>query len=473
MIKQSYMDSSLKHIFDQQQIFFNEHLRYQEIRFRKQKIKSIRKWILNNQKEIREALYADLRKPEPEADFGDIKPVLWEIDHTLEKIDEWVKERRVENITAMYGVKPSVIFEPMGVVLIISPWNFPFNLSIGPLVSAIAAGNCAVIKPSEYSEATTKIIIKMIEQLFSEKEIKVVSGEAEVAEALLKLPFNHIFFTGSIEVGKKVMKAAAENLSSVTLELGGCNPVIIDESADLKDAAKKILFGKFVNAGQSCLSVNTVFIDHKVKEKFQKILLEYFHKFYPDFKSGKVKDLASIINQKHVERVCKIIDTSIASGALNLLDKITPHENFVPPAILTNVSLDATILKTEIFGPVLPIVEYRRVSEVINFVRVNHKPLALYVFSKEQDSVDYITQSLSSGAVCVNDTTLHFIHPYLPFGGVNYSGIGKAHGYSGFKAFSNERAVLKQRVGFTAAKLIYPPYNKKVKFLIRFIMKFL
>lgn len=467
------MDSSLTQIFEQQSNFFNEHLRYQEIRFRKQKLKSIRKWILNNQKEIRDALYEDMRKPEPEADFGDIKPVLWEIDHTLEKIDDWVKERRVENITAMYGVKPSVLFEPMGVVLIIAPWNFPFNLSIGPLVSAVAAGNCVVLKPSEYSGATTKIIIKMIESLFSEKEINVVSGEADVAEALLKLPFNHIFFTGCAEIGKKVMKAAAENLSSVTLELGGCNPLIIDESADLKDAAQKILFGKFVNAGQSCLSVNTIFIDYKVKDKFEKILLEYFYKFYPDFKSGKMKDLASIINQKHADRVCKIVDSTIASGAKNLLDKIQPQENFVPPVILTNVSWEASILRSEIFGPVLPIVGYKKISEVINFVRTNHKPLALYIFSKDQDSVDYISQSLSSGAVCVNDTTLHFVHPYLPFGGVNYSGIGKSHGYSGFKAFSNERAILKQRVEFTAAKLIYPPYNKKVKFFIRFIMKFL
>ncbi|MBO9701433.1 MAG: aldehyde dehydrogenase family protein [Sporocytophaga sp.] len=467
------MDSSLKQIFEHQRIFFNEHLRYQEIRFRKQKLKNIRKWILNNQKLIREALYEDLRKPEPEADFGDIKPVLWEIDHTLEKLDDWVKERRVENITAMYGVKPSVVFEPMGVVLIIAPWNFPFNLSIGPLVSAIAAGNCVVLKPSEYSGATTKIIIKMIESLFSEKEVKVVSGEADVAEELLNLPFNHIFFTGSTEVGKKVMKAAAENLSSVTLELGGCNPLIIDDSANLKDAAQKVLFGKFVNAGQSCLSVNTIFIDYKVKEKFEKILLEHFYKFYPDFKSGKMKDLASIINQKHVDRLCKMIDTSIASGAINLLDKIPPQENFVPPAILTNVSLDATILKTEVFGPVLPIVGYKKISEVINFIRTNHKPLALYIFSKDQDTVDYISQSLSSGAICINDTTLHFVHPYLPFGGVNYSGIGRSHGYSGFKAFSNERAVLKQRVGFTGVKLIYPPYSKKVKFFIRFIMRFL
>jgi len=467
------MDSTLKQIFEQQRIFFNEQLRYQEIRFRKQKLKSIRKWILNNQKEIREALYEDLRKPEPEADFGDVKPVLWEIDHTLEKIDEWVRERRVENITAMYGVKPSVLFEPMGVVLIIAPWNFPFNLSIGPLVSAIAAGNCVVLKPSEYSGTTTKIISKMIESLFSEKEVKVISGEADVAEALLKLPFNHIFFTGSTDVGKKVMKAAAENLSSVTLELGGCNPVIIEDSADLKDAAQKVLFGKFVNAGQSCLSVNTIFIDYKVKEKFEKILIEYFHKFYPDFKSGKMKDMASIINQKHADRLCSIVDSTIVSGAKNLLDKIQPRENFVPPVILTNVSWEANILKTEIFGPVLPIVGYKKVSEAINFIRANHKPLALYIFSKEQDSVDYISQSLSSGAICVNDTTLHFVHPYLPFGGVNYSGIGKAHGYSGFKAFSNERAILKQRVGFTAAKLIYPPYNKKVKFFIRFIMKFL
>ncbi|WP_037574467.1 aldehyde dehydrogenase family protein [Sporocytophaga myxococcoides] len=467
------MDYSLKQIFEQQRIFFNEHLRYQEIRFRKQKLKSIRKWILNNQKEIRDALYEDLRKPEPEADFGDIKPVLWEIDHTLEKIDEWVKDRRVENITAMYGVKPSVVLEPMGVVLIISPWNFPFNLSIGPLVSAIAAGNCVMLKPSEYSGATTTIIVKMIEGLFSEKEVKVVSGEAEVAEALLKLPFNHIFFTGSTEVGKKVMKAAAENLSSVTLELGGCNPLIIDDSADLKDAAQKILFGKFLNAGQSCLSVNSIFIDYKVKEKFEKILLDYFHKFYPDFKSGKMKDLASIINQKHVDRLCEIINTSIASGAINLLEKIPPHENFVPPVILTNVSWEANILKTEIFGPVLPIVGYRKISEAINFIRGNHKPLALYVFSKDHDTVNYISQSLSSGAISVNDTTLHFVHPYLPFGGVNYSGIGKSHGYCGFKAFSNEKAILKQRVGFTAAKLIYPPYNKKVKFIIRFIMKYL
>lgn len=467
------MDFSLKHIFDQQLIFFNEHLRHQEIRFRKQKLKSLKKWIVNNQKDIRAALFEDLRKPEPEADFGDIKPVLWEIDHALEKMDEWVKERKVENITAMYGVKPSVVFEPLGVVLIIAPWNFPFNLSVGPMVSAIAAGNCVVLKPSEYSVATTKIIVKMIESLFSEKEVKVVPGEADVAEALLKLPFNHIFFTGSTEVGKKVMKAAAENLSSVTLELGGCNPLIIDDSADLKDAAQKVLFGKFVNAGQSCLSVNTIFIDHKIKENFEKILLKYFYKFYPDFKSGKMKDLAAIINQKHVDRLCNIVDSTTALGALNLLEKIESQENFVPPVILTNVPWDASILKTEIFGPVLPIVGYKNISEVINFIRTNHKPLALYIFSKEKNTVEYISQSLSSGAICVNDTTLHFVHPYLPFGGVNYSGIGKSHGYSGFKAFSNERAILKQRVGFTAAKLIYPPYNKKVKFFIRFIMKFL
>jgi len=467
------MESTLKHIFDQQNAFFNEYLRYQEIRFRKQKLKSIRKWIITHQKEIREALYEDLRKPEPEADFGDIKPVLWEIDHTLEKIDEWTQKRKVENISAMYGAKPSVVFEPMGVVLIIAPWNFPFNLSIGPLVSAIAAGNCVVLKPSEYAPATSNIINQMIERLFSEKEIKVVTGDVQVAEALLQLPFHHIFFTGSPEVGKKVMQAASNHLSSVTLELGGCNPVIIDDSADLKDAAQKVLFGKFVNAGQSCLSVNTIFIDHKVKDAFERLLIKQFHKLYPDYKSGTMRDLASIINQRHADRIVNLVETTIASGAKNLLEPIEPKGTFVPPVILTNVSWEASILKTEIFGPVLPIVGYNRIAEVIHFVRGNQKPLALYIFSRDTKAVDYIAQSISSGTMCVNDTTLHFVHPNLPFGGVNYSGIGKSHGFSGFKAFSNERAVLQQRTGFTAAKMIYPPYGKKVKFFMKFIMKYL
>ena len=443
------------------------------IKDRSARLIKLRTWIEKNQDAIRQALWEDFKKPVPEVDLSEIFPVTSEIGHTLNNLKSWMNPQGISTPLAMIGTSAKVYYEPKGTALIISPWNFPFNLTVGPLVSALAAGCPVIIKPSELSPATSNLIQKMVNEVFPEEEVAVFFGEVEMSQELLKLPFDHIFFTGSPTVGKIVMKAAAEHLTSVTLELGGKSPAIIDESADLNDAAGKLIWGKFVNCGQTCIAPDYILVHESKKERLLMELKVFIQKFYdPEFKEIiNSPDYARIIGPKHFNRLRSYLTDAISKGAkLDFGGKTDESTWYLEPTLLSGIKENMEVFKEEIFGPILPILTFSKIEDAIALVNSKQKPLALYYFGDNLNSKKVIEET-SSGNVVINDCVLHFLHNNLPFGGVNNSGIGKAHGHAGFLAFSNEKGVLKQRIGINNVTLLRPPYGIKAKKIIQSLIK--
>ncbi len=439
-----------------------------------EKLKTLELWIINNKQAIRDAIYNDFRKPVVDVYLTEIFTSLSELKHTIKHLKKWAKPHRVKRIMALITARSWIQDEPRGVVLIITPWNYPFNLIITPLISAIAAGNCVILKPSELAKNTSNLISNMISELFPENEIAVLEGEKELAIELLKKPFDHIFFTGSTEVGKKVMEAASKNLSSVTLELGGKSPVVIDETANLADAAQKIVWGKFMNCGQTCLAPDYLLVNESVLPELVSKLKHFIKKFYGAESSDWLAcpDYARIIDKQHFQRLSQVLNETVRSGAkIELGGELYESEKYISPTVLIDVNPESAIMEEEIFGPILPILTYSTLNEAINLIRSKPKPLALYIFSKNQQNIDRVLKETSSGGVCINDTVIHFLQINLPFGGVNDSGTGRAHGFFGFKTFSNEKAVVKHN-RFSTLKLMYPPYTKRVRRLVDFVMKY-
>jgi aldehyde dehydrogenase (NAD+) len=462
-------------LLDLQKAHFQAHTRNSTAAQRVDKINRLKKWIIGNQDAIRKAIFDDFRKPEAEVDAMDIKPVLTGIEDAKNNLQTWMEPRPVAGTMLFTGSSAKIVQEPRGVALIISPWNFPFMLALDPLVSALAAGCTAVLKPSELTPNTSQLLYRMATELFEEEEVAVRLGDAGVAQALLQLPFDHIFFTGSPQVGKIVMRAAAEHLTSVTLELGGINPVIVDESADVRDTAEKLIWGKFINCGQSCVSPNYVCVHHRVYDRLLKELpLALARMFGDQEKMADNPDFGRIVHPRHVARIKALLDGSLAAGAELLCGGIIDDtQNYIAPTILKHTPDNAPVLHEEVFGPILSLRKYKDLDEVIALINSKPKPLALYIFTGSTKLANRIIAQTSAGTTCINDTTIPFAHPNLPFGGVNNSGIGKAHGYYGFMAFSNERSVVHQRRGITSFKLIYPPYTTKVKQTIQLVMKYL
>ncbi len=443
-------------------------LRTSTLAHRKSNLKNLENWILKNRAEIHMAVYRDLQKPTQETDVTEVFVVLSEIRKARRSLRSWMLPERVGNSLVFIGTKAETYPEPKGACLIISPWNFPFQLAIGPLVSALAAGNSVIIKPSEYSEHTSNLIKKMCDELFDTDEVGVVTGAVEESQELLSLPFDHIFFTGSPAVGKIVMAAAAKNLASVTLELGGKSPTIVDETANIKDAATKISWGKWLNAGQVCIAPDYLLVHEKVKQELIEELVVQSTKLY----EGE-ENYAAIISREHHNRINDLMADAIQKGAdLEFGGKSDRTNLRFTPTLLSNVSTSSRIMEEEIFGPILPLITFQSLDEVVDIINQKEKALALYIFSKSKRNIKRIKKETSSGMMGINETILQFIHPNLPIGGVNNSGIGKAHGYDGFLAFSNRKAVLKQRIGFTIPKLIYPPFNRFKDFIIDFMIKY-
>jgi aldehyde dehydrogenase (NAD+) len=468
-----YSFSEIHHLFHSQE---KTALRWRKSTSeeRKARLLKLRSWIKEHQQEIRAALWEDFKKPETETDLSEIYPVTSEINHTLKNLNSWMKPKSITTPLAMLGTKASLIVEPKGTSLIISPWNYPFNLSIGPLVSALAAGCTAILKPSEISPATSFLIKKMVQDLFDPSEVAVVLGEVEVSQKLLALPFDHIFFTGSPQVGKIVMKAAAEHLTSVTLELGGKSPALIDDTADLKDTAEKIIWGKFVNCGQTCIAPDYILVPESLKERLVMEMKVSLQKFYdPQFKGiSHSGDYARIISDRHFSRLKNLFSDAMEKGAtLEFGGNTNAQELFFEPTILSGITQQMEVIQEEIFGPILPIVTYKSLEEAIDLINSKPKPLALYFFGKNTSTSKKVLQETSAGNAVINDCVLHFLHNELPFGGVNNSGIGKAHGHSGFLAFSNEKGVLKQRIGYNNVTLLRPPYGIKAKQIIASLIK--
>ena len=420
------------------------------------KLRRFERALLSRADEIRTAMWEDYRKPASEVDLSEIYPVVSEARHAIRHLRRWMKPRRVSNRLALFGGRSTIVYEPKGVVLIIAPWNFPFNLTLGPLVSAIAAGNCAIAKPSELTPASAACMKRIVGDLFEESEVAFVEGDATVAEALLKKKFDHIFFTGSPSVGRVVMKAAAEHLTSVTLELGGKSPVIVDKTANVDEAAKKVAWGKFYNCGQVCIAPDYVLVEESIRDEFVRKLGAAITSL------GSEGSRGTIVNDRHAARVKRLIDSAVAQGATVAYGGASRGRE-IEPTVLTNVSEGAAVMEEEIFGPVLPVLPYRTLDEALETIASKEKPLVLYIFSRARRVVREILARTRAGGTVVNHTLVHFYQLELPFGGVGHSGVGKSHGFWGFESFSNPRGVFDQRLPFSPTEMLFPPYVGRLK----------
>lgn len=439
---------------------------------RASKIRRLKQAVLDARPAFYEAGMRDFKKPAAEVDLTEILPVVAEANDALRHLKRWMKPQRVAPTMMMFGTQAWVQHEPKGRCLIMSPWNYPVNLTFGPLVSAIAAGNTVILKPSEMTPHLTAVMVKLVRELFSEDEVAIFDGDASVATALLELPFDHIFFTGSPAIGKVVMAAAAKHLTSVTLELGGKSPTIVDASADLKAAARNILWGKYTNNGQTCIAPDHVFVHDSVKDEFVRHCREVLASSYGETAQAQMNSpyLARVVNQRHTQRVAGLLDDATQRGALVLSGGSVDHnECFVAPTLLTNIPAEARIMSEEIFGPLLPIVGYTKLDSVIAEINAQPKPLALYIWSKDEPTIRSVLQRTSAGGTCINHSVVQFVHGRLPFGGVNNSGIGNAHGIYGFKAFTHERAIVRNR--YQLASLFYPPYTNFTRRVGELLMK--
>ena len=440
-------------------------------RERKAKLKKLHKAVLKYRPQIKEALYKDFRKHPSEVDLTEIYPVTSELKHAKSNIRRWMRPHRVATPLALLGSSSHIRYEPKGVVLIISPWNFPVNLTFGPLVAAIAAGNTVMVKPSENTPHASAIMKKIVEEVFEEHEVALVEGGIPTSTALLDLPFNHIFFTGAPSIGKIVMKAASKNLTSVTLELGGKSPTIVDETANVETAARRIAWSKFLNNGQVCIAPDYIFVHKSKKEAFLEAVKKHIHKYYTEDPTQS-ESYARIVNKRHHKRVSSYVADAVEKGAsIDVGGNFDSGQDYIAPTVVSNLPKDAELLQKEIFGPVMPVLEYSNISEVIESINAKEKPLALYIYSKSRKNINYILANTRAGGSCINHSAVHFFNSNLPFGGVNNSGIGKGHGWFGFQSFSNARGILKQHVP-NALELLLPPYNNFKQTLIDLTIKY-
>ncbi len=440
-------------------------------RERRVKLKKLHKAILDNRENIKDALYKDFKKHPSEVDLTEIYPIVSELKYANKHLAYWMKSKKVETPFALIGSSSWIKYEPKGQALIISPWNFPVNLTFGPLVSAIAAGNTVILKPSEHTPHASAIMKKIISEVFEENEVALFEGGIETSQHLLELPFNHIFFTGSPAVGKIVMGAAAKNLTSVTLELGGKTPTIVDKTANLNIAAKRIVWGKFINKGQICIAPDYLLVHNEVIKPFTEKLKFHLNSFYSEDPSGE-KSYPRMVNKNHYLRVKSYLEDARIKGAnIEFGAHLDDDQNYISPTLVNNVPMDSKLMTEEIFGPVLPIHGFDNLEEVTQQITSGEKPLALYIYSRNKKNIRYLINNTRSGGTCINHNGVHFYNSNLPFGGVNNSGIGKANGYYGFVAFSNERGVLQQHIP-NALELLVPPYNKFKQKLIDLTIKY-
>jgi aldehyde dehydrogenase (NAD+) len=445
-------------IVTEQRLFFNTN-QTKNLAFRLEQLKLLKQAILDNQLAIKNALKADLNKPEFEAYATEIGACLEEINYALKHLKSWLKPKSINTPIPFLPASSKIYSDPLGVVLIIGAWNYPLQLIISPLSGAIAAGNCVVLKPSELAIHISNLLAEIIPKYFESSFISVIEGGKEVTQQILEEKFDHIFFTGSTQVGKSIMSAAAKQLTPVTLELGGKSPCIVDADTQLEHTARRIVWGKFINAGQTCVAPDYLLVDKTIKQDLLKLLKQTIQEFYGTTPQTS-PDYARIINQHHFNRLSKLIETGkvIVGGETNSSDY------YIAPTIIDGVSPEDEVMQEEIFGPILPVIEYTTLQEAIAFVNTKPKPLALYFFSNNKQHQHQVIQSTASGGVCLNDTIVHMAFPGLPFGGVGDSGIGRYHGQTSFETFSHQRSLLNKSFLFDI-KLRYAPYQGKLKFL--------
>lgn len=433
----------------------------QSLSFRKTALLAIKKYIIDHEDEINEALALDLGKSTFEAYTTEVGFIVSSIDFALVNLRNWMKKVYVRSPFHQVGASSYIQPEPLGSVLIIGPYNYPFQLIVEPLIGAIAAGNTAIIKPSEFAPHTELVLHTMMKSLFAPEYIEVVTGDQSITQSLIHLPFDHIFFTGSTRVGRLIYEAASKNLVPVTLELGGKSPTIVDHTANIPVAAKRIVFGKFLNAGQTCIAPDYIYVDQRVKSELIVELKKAIDRFYPtDNQYG------TIINERHFNRINNLIehDKVLYSG----IQSTRPLH--IAPTLVDNVTWQDKVMKEEIFGPILPILTFTDISEVIHTLKGQDKPLALYLFSEDKQTQERVWSELSFGGGAINDTIMHVANPHLPFGGVGTSGIGAYHGKASFDTFSHRKATVK-RTTMIDLPLAYPPYSSTREKLIRKLMK--
>ncbi|MEB3336243.1 MAG: aldehyde dehydrogenase, partial [Leptolyngbyaceae bacterium] len=431
----------IQHVLYQQRQFFSTG-KTKPLQFRLEQLQVLKQAIQQNQGAITKALKADLNKPEFEA-YGLEIGVLEEVNYALKHLKSWVKPRKISTPMVVFPGTAKICPEPLGVVLIIAPWNYPFQLMISPLVGAIAAGNCAILKPSELTPHTSKVIAELIQKNFEPGFVTVVEGGVETSQKLLEEKFDHIFFTGGTEIGKVVMAAAAKHLTPVTLELGGKSPCIVDVDIPLTETAKRIVWGKFINAGQTCIAPDYLLVNKRIKPALLESIKTLIQEFYGDDPSLS-PDYARIVSPRHFQRLSQLLQ----SGEVVIGGQTNAADCYIAPTVLDRVTWSDPVMQSEIFGPILPVIEYEALEEAIALINARPKPLALYLFSNNPQHHKTVLQSTSSGGVCINDTVLQVGVSGLPFGGVGDSGIGNYHGKASFDTFSHQKSVLSRPFRF-------------------------
>lgn len=429
-------------------------------------LKELKQTIKKYEKEIIDALYKDLGKSEFESYTTEVGFIYRSINYILKNIKKWNKVKKIKTDIAQIPGKSYVYNCAYGSVLIIGPYNYPFQLIIEPLIGAISGGNTAVVKPSEYTPNVEKVLVKIIKECFNSNYIDIVVGDYNVNSNLLDLNFDYIFFTGSVNIGKIVMEKASKNLIPITLELGGKSPTIVDNTAKLDIAAKRIVWGKFSNAGQTCVAPDYLLVHEDIYDKFIEKLKNTITKFY-GLKIKDNKDFGRIVNDRHMNRLKDILDKD--RGKIVFGGEIDMNERYISPTILKNVNYNDKVMQDEIFGPIMPIIKYSELDDIRFYLKLHQTPLALYVFSQDKYFSNYIMKNFTFGGGCINDTITHVASTNLPFGGVKTSGIGRYHGYNSFKAFTYEKAVVKRNSKINI-NLVFPPYKDKLK-LIKKVMK--
>lgn len=463
----------VQHIFDQQKAAARTHLTATE---RRAMLDALWQSVLKHEAELIRALKADMGKPREEVHLQEIYPLKAEIMHARKHLRGWMAPKPTSTSLAMLGTASHVLPEPKGQVLIIAPWNFPVILTLRPLVSAIAAGNRVMLKPSEHTPETSKVIAAIVETAFDPDEASVILGGPEVSQALTALPFQHICFTGGTNIGRKVMRAAAEHLASVTLELGGKSPAVVDASANLVDASQRMAWGKCLNNGQVCIAPDYLLVQSSVADRFIQELTSRFEDMYgSDTRDQLTNDNRSqMVNQHHFDRVVGLIQDALDRGATlvhgGIWDAATRR---IAPTLLDNVTMDMAIMKEEIFGPVLPVLRWESDEDVNALVSHNPHPLAMYFFSKRNDAIQSWMRANPAGTTGINEVVLQVASPNLPFGGIQTSGMGRTGGIAGFKQFSNMRSVLKQTSRFNVLPWTFPPFTGRSLWLAKTVQRWL
>ncbi|NGC09731.1 aldehyde dehydrogenase [Staphylococcus aureus] len=454
IIKQKFYDS--KAFFNTQQT--------KDISFRKEQLKKLSKAIKSYESDILEALYTDLGKNKVEAYATEIGITLKSIKNARKELKNWTKTKNVDTPLYLFPTKSYIKKEPYGTVLIIAPFNYPFQLVFEPLIGAIAAGNTAIIKPSELTPNVARVIKRLINETFDANYIEVIEGGIEETQTLIHLPFDYVFFTGSENVGKIVYQAASENLVPVTLEMGGKSPVIVDETANIKVASERICFGKFTNAGQTCVAPDYILVHESVKDDLITALSKTLREFYGQ-NIQQSPDYGRIVNLKHYHRLTSLLN----SAQMNIVfgGHSDEDERYIEPTLLDHVTNDSAIMQEEIFGPILPILTYQSLDEAIAFIHQRPKPLSLYLFSEDENATQRVINELSFGGGAINDTLMHLANPKLPFGGVGASGMGRYHGKYSFDTFTHEKSYIFKSTRLESGVHL-PPYKGKFKYIKAF-----